>query len=84
MDINRKSLFWHCDQCIDVFEIEVTDMRRACFPFLSFHETIHVYNSETVTSGGRPWTKNVCAKLSIVVFMTTVADPRHWLAYYEH
>ena len=52
-DINRKSLFLHYIQsaCIDVFNTEVTDVRRGCFPFVLFRETI--YHSEKMDSGLR-------------------------------
>ena len=58
---SRKSLFRHCNQCacVDRFDTEVTDVRRGCFPLVLLRETI--YNSNIVTSGWRPWTKNVCA-----------------------
>ena len=43
--LNRKSPFWYCNQCacVDVFDTEVTDVRRGCFPFLLFRGT--AYNS---------------------------------------
>ena len=50
----------HCNQCacVDVFDTEVMDGRRGCFPFVLFLGTI--FKSEIVPSGWRPW-NNVCA-----------------------
>ena len=50
-DVNRKALFRHCNQwsCVDVFDTEVTDVRRGCFPFVLFRGTI--YDTDIVTSG---------------------------------
>ena len=45
-DVNRKSLFRHCNQCacVDLFDTEVADVRKGCFPFVLFFET--GYNSK--------------------------------------
>ena len=88
MNINRNRYFGiaiiaHALMCL---ERRVTDVTRGCLPFVLFSEAI--YNSEIVTSGWRPWRKNVCCYYVSITWSTElvavmVSNKQFWNSFQE-